>query len=347
MSIQSEIDRLNEAKAAIIAAIVAKGIVVVEGEKLDAMAEKIAQIATGVELPKLNNPGTAGDLVEEKELINQAGNVVTGTIPKKTSDDITVDGAMMTVPAGYYENQSLHSVGMVSLASPSISVDNAGKITASVTQTEGYVSAGTKSATKQLTAQAAQTITPGTSDKTIAAGKYLTGTQTIKGDTNLVAANIKKGISIFGVAGSYAGSGSGSSGGSSVAGVAEFTLANDASTSQTAVKLGNVPWIADNINDANLFAALIRKDTAAVTNAISLAVGCNSKYFIGRYGAGVYKSTYMSGVTTATSDDVPFNNTTPNKTARVCADANGDVYVIPYSNYKFAAGDYSLIYGLL
>lgn len=49
--------------------------------------------------------------------------------------------------------------------------------------------------------QAAQTITPGTADKTIASGKYLTGTQTIKGDANLLAGNIKSGVSIFGVAG--------------------------------------------------------------------------------------------------------------------------------------------------
>ena len=53
--------------------------------------------------------------------------------------------------------------------------------------------------------QDAQTITPGTSDKTIASGRYLTGTQTIKGDSNLVASNIVSGKTIFGVAGSYTG----------------------------------------------------------------------------------------------------------------------------------------------
>lgn len=56
--------------------------------------------------------------------------------------------------------------------------------------------------TGTIASQAAQTITPGTSNKTIAAGKYLSGVQTIKGDSNLKAANIKKGVSIFGVAGS-------------------------------------------------------------------------------------------------------------------------------------------------
>ncbi len=47
----------------------------------------------------------------------------------------------------------------------------------------------------------AQTITPGTANRTIAGGQYLGGTQTIQGDTNLVSANIRKGASIFGVAG--------------------------------------------------------------------------------------------------------------------------------------------------
>lgn len=91
----------------------------------------------------------------------------------------------------------------VEQATPTISVDANGLITASATQEAGQVAAGTKSTTKQLTTQAAQTITPGTSNKTIASGKYLTGVQTIKGDSNLKAENIKKGISIFGVAGSH------------------------------------------------------------------------------------------------------------------------------------------------
>lgn len=53
--------------------------------------------------------------------------------------------------------------------------------------------------------QAAQTITPGTSNKTIASGRYLTGTQTIKGDANLVAGNIAKDVTIFGVTGTHEG----------------------------------------------------------------------------------------------------------------------------------------------
>ena len=63
-----------------------------------------------------------------------------------------------------------------------------------------------------VTKKNAATYIPKTTDQSIASGQYLSGTQTIKGDANLVAGNIKSGVSIFGVTGTYAGGGS--SGGS-------------------------------------------------------------------------------------------------------------------------------------
>ena len=63
-----------------------------------------------------------------------------------------------------------------------------------------------------VTKKSAATYTPSTRNQTIAASQYLSGAQTIKGDANLVAGNIKSGVSIFGVTGTYAGGGS--SGGS-------------------------------------------------------------------------------------------------------------------------------------
>lgn len=55
--------------------------------------------------------------------------------------------------------------------------------------------------------RSAQTITPGINNQTIAAGQYLSGAQTVLGDSDLQASNIRSGVSIFNVAGTFAGEG--------------------------------------------------------------------------------------------------------------------------------------------
>lgn len=55
----------------------------------------------------------------------------------------------------------------------------------------------------------AATYTPTTTNQTIAANQWLDGAQTIKGDANLIPGNIKNGVSIFNVTGTYTGGGGG------------------------------------------------------------------------------------------------------------------------------------------
>lgn len=164
----------------------------------------------GTDLPTLQNPGDADKLLEGYQLIDQTGQAITGTIPSKSGTDLTASGATVTVPAGYYSAQASKSVATATQATPSITVDSGGKIIASATQAAGYVAAGTKTGSLQMLVQAAKTWTPGTSNQTLASGRYLTGTQTIKGDSNLKAANIVKGVSIFGVTGTAETGGGGS-----------------------------------------------------------------------------------------------------------------------------------------
>lgn len=66
----------------------------------------------------------------------------------------------------------------------------------------GYV--GGAKVNGNIQSKAAATYTPTTSDQTIASGQYLSGVQTIKGDANLVASNILKDCTIFGVTGELA-----------------------------------------------------------------------------------------------------------------------------------------------
>ena len=148
------------------------------------------------------------------------GTKYTGTAAENDSSDLTVSGATVTVPAGYYSSQASASVASGS-ATPASTISATGASVSTGTNTitlsksvsntptvsAGYVSSGTAgsssvSLTASVTTKAAATITPGTSDQTIAAGTYLTGAQTIAGDADLVAANIVYGKNIFGVDGS-------------------------------------------------------------------------------------------------------------------------------------------------
>lgn len=129
-------------------------------------------------------------------------------IANRTSSDVIVDGATVTVPVGNYKEQAIKTVATAPQATPTITVDSTGLITATATQTAGYVAAGTKTMTQQLAFQAATTITPTTVAQTaVEAGKYTTGAITVAGDANLVAGNIAKDVTIFGVKGTLAGGG--------------------------------------------------------------------------------------------------------------------------------------------
>lgn len=126
-----------------------------------------------------------------------------------TSDATATAGDILSGKTAYGSSGKLTgTMSTVVVPVPSISVSTNGLITASNTQSAGYTAGGTKSGTKQLDIQAARTWTPTTSDQTINSGVYLTGAQTIKGDSNLIASNIKKDVSIFGVTGTLTGASS-------------------------------------------------------------------------------------------------------------------------------------------
>ena len=131
---------------------------------------------TGKRLPILSNPGTASDLLIDKQLVDAEGRIVTGTMP------------------------------IVTHPNPTIAVGANGLITVSHVQETGKVTGGTTQATHQLTIQNGTTITPGVNQQTaVASGRYTTGPVYVAGDGELKAANIKSGVSIFGVRGTYSG----------------------------------------------------------------------------------------------------------------------------------------------
>ena len=148
-------------------------------------------------------------------------------ITQRSAADLSASGSKIIVPSGYYAAAASKNVGAGSATTPSTTISaspvmginfEAGTITALVnynksitpTVTPGYVQSGTAgtvtaygSNTMQLPTIGATTYTPTTTDQTIASGKYLTGIQTIAGDSNLIASNIVDGVTIFGVTGTY------------------------------------------------------------------------------------------------------------------------------------------------
>lgn len=112
----------------------------------------------------------ANALPEEKTI--QSSKTVTPTTSSQTiKPDSGYDGMGQVV---------VNAMPTATQATPSVSIDSAGKITATATQSAGYVAAGTKTGTKQLTTQAAKTITPTKSSQTaVAKNVYTTGAVTV------------------------------------------------------------------------------------------------------------------------------------------------------------------------
>lgn len=190
---------------------------------------KLTGTASGGGYDTSDATAAATDVVSGKVFYNASGRQ-TGSVTSRSSSDLSASGATVTAPAGFYGSNATKTISSGS-ATPASTISGTSASVSTGTNTltlsktvsntpsvsAGYISSGTSgnssvSLTASVTTKAAATITPGTSNQTISSGTYLTGTQTISGDANLVAGNIKKDVSIFGVTGTYDSGGGGGSG---------------------------------------------------------------------------------------------------------------------------------------
>lgn len=140
------------------------------------MPAEILAIETGSDVSGVT--AAASDVRSGKKFMNSSGALLDGTLVTRSASDLSVSGKTVSVPAGIYDSTVSKSVTTATQATPTISVNSSGLITASCTQSSGYVSGSTKSATLQLSSSQ---------------------------DADFIASNIKNGVSIFGITGSYNG----------------------------------------------------------------------------------------------------------------------------------------------
>ena len=91
--------------------------------------------------------------------------------------------------------------GFITRKGGGVNVNDATATTNDVLQGETFYSGDKDIKTGNIPSKGVETFTPSTSNQTISSGQYLSGTQTILGDPDLVPENIKDGTTIFNVTG--------------------------------------------------------------------------------------------------------------------------------------------------
>lgn len=258
-------------------------------------------------------------LLEQVNALPEAG--VEPVLQSKFASPAT--NAQIIRPDSGYDGLSqvtINAMPTAEQATPSISVSTGGLITATSTQSTGYVVGDIKSATKQLTTKSAQTYTPTTTNQTIASGRYLTGTQTIKGDANLVAENIKSGITIFNILGTFEG-------------------ANDPNITYRVVPLGNATYGFE-LNDDGYYESQNKGKTnsyAICRIHLNIKQSCDVIFDVINYGEAGYDygifGNLNSPLTLSTTAD-----SSSKKKFSTSADSSVNVVNLTYSGVS--AGDH-------
>lgn len=238
-------------------------------------------------------------------------NVLSGcTAVTKDSDDEAVAGTManngawtsrigvngkVIIPTGYhngsgYVDQAITNRGAVNASLP---------INGTYTIPEGYHS-GAGKVTQNIATMGAQTVTPGNSQKVVScSGKYMTGDVTVPAVTNLTAANIKKGVNVGGVVGTWEGY---------VAAATDLYYNGVNNAGFTKEAYGNEQFDSNQITISTSGAASFALSTSKMYNLTGYSRLIIEGYFANTKGATAYSCILYTGdsATTITKELIRF-----------------------------------------
>lgn len=167
-----------------------------------------------------------------------------------------------------------------------------------------------------LATQAARTYTPSTNNQTISSGRILTGVQTISGDTDLTSSNIKSGVTIFDVTGTYVAQ-------------SNNTYNSIATRSSETSLTASVGFLPDFINF----------NYSAAGNAESDAISITLNLMYSQYWISGWKGNYIPG----TSQGVLRNGSTPLASYAASYMYSGGRLTVYLSDWTFGSLNYNFI----
>lgn len=192
-----------------------KGVTASRSEKLNTLVPKVLQINSGSGLDTSDATATSSDILLDKTAYVKGSKVI-GSIKSKATATYVPSTEDQIISSGQYLSGNQTIKGDENLLNENIKTgvtlfEKVGTFTSDATAVSSdillnktaYVNG--EKVTGIIPSKDKQTFTPSTESQIISSGQYLSGTQTILGDSNLLPENIKTDVTIFGVTGTHAG----------------------------------------------------------------------------------------------------------------------------------------------